>query len=414
MRKYRVFLWISKFQRIKINYKWDKLLKPLDSKQITYCSFFASTTLLVIYLLSMRWQVYLPILLFWLVIALNLVTIVYQIFRIKLSPSFVAIVLLEIAITSYFFHMIFQIPSYGLFGSDSYVDLASTKDIIVSGHLMGAPQYFTEASSFPIIHLFGASLAMITGIDLFSVAKWFPSLFDAILVPLYYLFIRSVFKEKRIALISSLLFVCLQNHIAFSSLFIRQTYGLILAVLCVYFYFSANHSPTPKTNGALSITCLILTVFTHHLTGFMLSIFLLVHLLVTRAFDYPFFRKVYSKNNIKGEKITKYFLLLTFVTLFTYWLFAVVQSPLYTTPINALASLAKNIFTIESWGANTYAVSAGITGAQIQSIRGYFIFYGFYLFNAIFILMLLYGLMPRAKNLELSTILLRFTYCSAV
>jgi hypothetical protein len=372
-------------------------MRYLNSKVSIVGIFFAATALLVLYLLSIRWHIYLSVATFWVAVSLMLGSIVYQSLKIELSPSYAKAVLLEIAVTCFVFHPIYQIPYYGLRGYDAYIDMASAKGILSSGFVMGDPQYINETSYFPMIHVFGAILSMITGIDLFSVAKWFPSLLDATLIPLLYLLIRSIFKEEKIALLSALLFACLQHHILFSSLFVRETFALILAVCCVYLYFSAKHSPHPATNYALSTACLIGTVFAHHLTSFMLMIFLLIHLLVTKASEVPSLRRAYFGDNIKGEKVATTFLLVAFVALLTYWIY-VVMSPLYT-----LAAFVRDVFTPSLWGVRTYAEAAGISVASIPTIRGHIIFYGFYFFHLIFGLILLYRLLHRAQNRRVET-----------
>jgi len=372
-------------------------MECLNSKVSTVGMFFAAAALLVFYLLSIRWHVYLSVTLFWVAVALMLSTTVYQILRIELSSSYAKVVLLEIAVTCFVFHLIYQIPYYGLPDPDAYRDMASAKGILSSGFVMGDPNYISHYSYFPIIHIFGATLSMITGINLFSVAKWFPSLLDVALIPLLYLLVRSIFKEEKVALLSALLFACLQNHILYSSLFIRETYALVLAVCCIYLYFSAKHSPHPATNYALSIMCLIGTVFAHHLTSFMLLIFLSTHFLLTKAAEVPFFRRTYFGHNITREKITTTFLLIAFVATLAYWIF-VAMSPLYT-----LTTFVRSIFTPSQWGVNTYAAIAGLSAVSTLTIRGHIIFYGFYFFLLIFGLILLYGLLPRAKNRRVET-----------
>lgn len=367
-------------------------MKYLNSKVSIVGIFFVATALLVLYLLSIRWHIYLPVTLFWVVVALMLGTIIYQSLNIELSSSYAKLVLLEIVVTCFVFHLIHQIPYYGLRGVDAYVDMASAKGILSSGFVMGDTQYITEVSYFPMIHVFGAVLSLITSIDLFSVAKWFPSLLDVALILLLYLLVRRIFKEERIALLSALLFVCLEHHTLFSSLFIRETIALVLAVCCVYLYFSAKHSSHPATNYALSIVCLVGTVFAHHLTSFMLLIFLLIHLLVTRASEVSSFRRAFFGNNITGEKVSITFLLIAFVALSAHWMY-VIASPFYT-----LVSFVTRVFTPSRWGVNTYAEIFGLSAFSTRTIRDFIIFYGFYFFHLIFSLVLLCGLLHRTKK----------------
>ena len=376
-------------------------MKYLNSKVSVVGMFFAATALLVLYLLSMRWHIYLPVALFWIAVALMLGTITYQIIKTELSPSYAKVVLLEIAVTCFVFHLIYQIPYYGVRGYDAYLDMASAKNILSSGFVMGDPQYITALSYFPMIHVFGAVVSSIAGIDLFSVVKWFPSLIGVGLILFLYLLVRRIFsariREEKIALLSALLFACLHPHVLVSSLFIRQSIALVLALCCVYLDFSARQSSHPATNYALSIVCLVGTVFAHHLTSFMLLVFLLIHFLVTKVFEVSRLRSAYFGGDIRGEKVTITFLSIGFIVLFAYWIY-VVMSPLYT-----LVRLVTDIFNPTQWGVQTYAEIAGMGGGSIRTIRGHILFYGFYFFHLIFGLILLYGLLNRAKNRRLET-----------
>ena len=367
-------------------------MRWLNSKVSTVGIFFAATALLITYLLSMRWHIYLPVALYWLAISLMVGTIVYQSLEIKSSSAYAKAVLLEITVASLVFHLIYQIPFYGLYGTDVYADMTSLKSILSSGFVLGDPQYTNTTGFYPMIHILGAQLSLITNIGLFSIVKWFPSLLSIAFIPLLYLFVRSVFKEEKIALLSALLFACLQPHILFSSLFIRQTIALVLMVGCIYFCFSAKSSAHPGTYYALSITCLAGTVFAHHLTAFMLALFLLIHLLVARACELPFLRRTYFGDNITGEKISTSFLTIAFVALLGYSIHVII-SPLYN-----LVSFAKELFSPTQWGVGTYGYVAGIAGAEIQTMRGYIIFYGFFSFVLIFGAILLYQLLRRAGN----------------
>ena len=58
-------------------------------------------------------------------------SVVYQLTQFELSSGYAAVILLEIATICLVFHLIYQIPYYGLRGSDIYQDLASTKDILL-------------------------------------------------------------------------------------------------------------------------------------------------------------------------------------------------------------------------------------------------------------------------------------------
>ena len=366
-------------------------MKQLNIKTSTAGLFFAVASLLIFYLLSIRQQVYLPVSIFWAAVVVLLGTLVYQILGIKSSSPFTKLILIEIAVTSFVFCLIFQIPNYGLYGQDSYGDLYFAKGILFNGHIAVTSQYYSSYSTFPILHIFSAMISMITAIDLFSVAKWFPSFLSAGFVFILYLLIRRILKDQKIALLSVLVYVCLENHILWGALFVRETYALVLAVMCIYLYFTAIHSSHPRTYCALSILCLIITVFTHHLTSFLLMLFFLIHLLVTKALNFPFLRKVYFRDYIKGEKVTLTFLLIAVVAILSYWTFIV------TYPLETLISFGRDVFEIGKYGVGSYAVTNSLSASSITTTRGNIIFYGFYFFYLIFCTILLYNIFSRRE-----------------
>ncbi len=354
--------------------------------------FFANTVLLIAYLLAMRWHVHLPLALFWVAVILMIGTLVYQILKIRLSSGHTKLVLLEIAAICLVFHLIYQIPYYGIVGSDAYADMASAKSILFNGSILSDPLFTNDTSYFPMIHILGAQLSLVTDIDLFAVVKWFPSLLSIAIVPLLYLLVRNIFKEEKVALLSVLMFACLQHHILFSSLFIRETIALIFMVFCLLLTFSARYSKHSALYYTLAILCLGATVIAHHLTSFMLAVFLLIHFLVTKASDQSSMRKAYFGDNITGERVPGSLIFLAFVGPLVYWTFAV-QFPLHD-----LASLIKDIFAPEMYGTNTMAETQEISRTSIQTTSGYLIFYGFYFFILAFGGILIYRLTIARKN----------------
>jgi hypothetical protein len=374
-----------------------KYMVYLSRRNISIGLFIAVTILFVFYLLLERWQIYLPYPVFWITVALLIGTMTYQIFKVELSSSTIKVVLLEIAIFCFVLHMIYVIPYYGLAGSDPYGDLVATKDIVSSGFVLSNPNHvylFTSYTDFPMIHILGAILSIITNIDLFSVAKYFPSLIDVAIIPLLYLLLRYIFKDEKIALLSALLFACVQNHIAFGSAFIRETLGLVLAVCCIYLYFSAKHSLNPSAKYILSIVCFIGTVLTHHLTSFLLVIIFFLHFLVTKASQLPFLRRIYFGGKIVGEKITAKYILIVIIILLAFWVFVV------SYPLEVLASIAHDL---ANPGAGSYSSANSISPSSILTIRGYVRFYGFFSFLAVFCLLILCTMLPKRKNQRVET-----------
>ena len=367
-------------------------MRGSNAKLASVVIYFCSITLYVAYLLTVRWDIYLPVSLFWVLIVFILGAILYQTLLLKLTSSFAKVILLEISITAVVFHLIYQIPYYGLRGSDAYIDLASAKAILDSGYIRGVPELINVTSYFPIIHILGAQLALITNTGILTVAKWFPSFIALAFIPLLYLLIKSIFKEETIALLATLLFACLQHQILFNSLFIRETIALMFAVCCLYLYFTAKSSAQPATRMVFAILFFIVTVLAHPLTSFMLLTLLVIDYTITKLAEGQLTKRGYVANNRGESKVTVTFLVFAFVGIICYWVY-VVASPVVT-----LVNFVRDLFNIGQWGLGTYAEAAGINISSIQTLRGYILFYGFYSFSFIFGVILLYQVVVKTER----------------
>ena len=411
-------------------------MKPVNGRVSTVGIFFAATVLLIGYLLSIRWNIYLPVPLFWLAIVLMIGTIVYQCFRFKLSSGYAGVVLAEIAVACVALHLIYQVPYYGLRGFDVYIDMASAQGILPSGFVMGDQEHINTTGAWPMVHILGAELSLITGIELFAVVKWFPAFMGAGLVLLLFLLVRNAFKNEKAALFSTLLFSCLHQYILFGSLFIRETIAVLLMICCLYLYFSARSSPHPAACYALSVMCLAGTTFAHHFTSFMLALFLLVHFFVAHIASIPAVKKRYFPNGIVGQKVGIVFLSLALVLPVAFWASGGIQAPSVTNaaasapgettaivgedqvtiiaggeperqasdghpsipgPIAALLKFLRNLFSGYRWG-DSYAALIGLNFGDILTLRGRVVFLGFWFFVAMFGAMLLFRLLPSQEG----------------
>lgn len=345
--------------------------------------------ILIVYLLSFRWNICLPISFFWLPIILILGTIFHQSLYYKLDHIYSKLVALEIAITSIIFHMIYQIPFYGLYGSDSYSDLLPAKGILYTGSLLGDLTYINDTSYYPMIHILGALFSLLTGLSPFVTAKWLPSLLSFSFILILYIFIFKIFKDQAIALLSILLYATLEQFILFSSLFVRETIALIFMICSLYLYFSAEKNLHQSIYLFLSMICLVCTVIAHHMTSFMLLTLLFIHFIITNTKDSEFFKAIFYKNGEVGININASFLILYLSVLISYWIY-IISSPLYSFII-----FAKDLFSQEQ--LTSYSELANINPNQIITLRGTIIYYGFHLFLLIFGAIMSYQLIRRSK-----------------
>jgi len=362
-----------------------------NKKLLSTIIYFLSATLFLGYLLSVRQGFSLPLWAFWVSVGLLIFTVVFQSFRTQLSSKFEMLIIIEIAVAALLFHLVYQISIYGLYGSDAYIDLVSAEGILATGFIRGAPQYINPASYFPLIHVLGAQVALVTGWPMLEIAKWMPAFFSLAFIPIYYLFNKKIFKEIRITLFATLFLVCLQQYILFCSLYIRETLALFFAICCLYLYFTSKLSAYSSSRMVLAIFFFIVTVVSHHLTSFMLFVFILIQFIFSKLVNLRLVRKRVSLENVE-TRVGSVFLAFAFVGITFYWGYVI------TTPLNSLSKFARDLLSVSQWGMGTYASKAGVAVGAIQNIRGFILFYGFFAFLLVFGFILLFQLVNRGKK----------------
>jgi len=373
---------------------WAERLS-LDRRVSTTVIYLASVAVLVFHLLAQRYLIDVPAPLYFLSIALISSAVLYQILAIRLTPGFAAVVLLEIIIAAIVFHLIYHIPTFGLYGSDAYYDLASAKAILESGHVDGVEEYSQITSFFPIVHILGADLSLVTDLDEVVVAKWFPTLIGAAVIPMVFLLSNYLFRQTKAALLAALLFAVLQHYVLFGSLFVRETVALVLAIGCVYFYVAAKSSEHQMAYRGLSILCLAGTVVAHHLTSAMLILLLALYWLFSSVHRSAIGRKLFR--NTTGHRVSLSLLLLSTVGTLTYWLTTVVE------PVQILAFFVENVLTPSEWGMRTIFEQETTGVVSIPTIRYFFLIYGSYITYLVFGMILLYRVFSRKRSSYIET-----------
>ncbi len=371
-------------------------LKSFGTTVATVGIFAGAALTLFFYLLGLRYHAYIPTAFFLGAAGIMVLTILYQCFALELGSATRVIVLTEVIVCNVALHLIFQLPGYGLWGSDAYADLASLKGILTSDHVRGALQYVQLTSYFPVLHVLGAQIVQVTGLDAFEVAKWFPSIIDIATVPLVFVLIRKIFRSDRAALLSALLLIALQQHMEFGSFFVRETIALVLAVSCVYFYIAAESSEHPVAYRVISMFLLGATVLAHHLTSALLVVFLAVYYLVSRLGKSRAAEKAYLGPGMIGYDIALSFVIMAAVATLAYWVNTVIV------PLQILGSFVTDLLTPSSWGKGTYVDLTGM-GVMLPTFRYYILIYGSYLCYVIFGLILLSKVRPRNGSRHLQT-----------
>jgi hypothetical protein len=308
--------------------------------------------------------------------------VTYQ--SLKIRSYNVKTVLFEIIVTSLVFHLIYQLPFYGLYGTDSYVEATIANNILIAGH---------TSQPFPNVNIFGAQLSMVTGIDISNIAKWVPSLIDTVLIIISYLLVNFIFKKREIALLSTLLLACLQDNILFGSLFVDETLALILMACCIYFIFTAekhNRFSAYLLSGVLVVAM----IFSHHLTSFLFVVFLSTYFILSKISNITKIKNLFFKEVTKIN-ISLFYILFASISLFVYWLYTADY------PIVLLADFAKNFLSFGQWGASSYSALANESPGLIATIGGYILYYGFFFFVITFGMITLFSLIRWARGTKL-------------
>jgi hypothetical protein len=337
------------------------------------------------------------IIIFWVSILLMLGTVIYQIFFIKNN----ILVLFEIFIIFLLLHLVQQIGYYGLRGIDSYIDYNLLKSIL-NNHNFILGQ---GVEGWPMIHIFSSSFSLITKIDPLLVAKFFPSFISSIIIFPLYLLIVNIYKNKKIALFSCLIFGTIPQFMSFEAAFVRETFALFIMILFLYIIYISKK----RNDYRLTLCSFILIpviVFAHHFTSLMIIILLGIYLVVSKLMPYIYRKDINIKKRLSGIINIKIIFLVTLVAIIAYWIYHAVFIVEYSLDI-----LYETIGISSDIGP-TYAERIQLN-TSIVTLRGNIIYYGFFLFHFLFAFILLIKLITRKNNqkIEDTSFTMFFFFC---
>lgn len=317
---------------------------------------------------------------FWLTMGIMIGVMLYQIFSSKNNKY----VLAEIILFFFLLHLVYQANFYGLAESDSYKDYDLVKTIINSRFIIIDP-INSVVSGWPLLHLFTSFVSLINNIDPLMVAKILPSFIESIIAISIYLFVHSVYKNEKAALLSCLIVGTIPKFVSFESFFVRESFALYFFIFFFYLLYVAKQNDDHRLL-ALSIVLIPVIVLSHHFTSFMLIILLCIFIVASKII--PFLYK--KKPNIEFKKINIFtFFVILLLALIFYWC--------YFTP-----DVITNFFQIysEATGVKeftSYGQRIGIT-QTIATLRGNILFYGFFFFHGILSLILLIQLLKKKQK----------------
>lgn len=343
--------------------------------KLYYIIFLLSFTIFIV-ILNFRLSNGLNIILFWISISGMIFTVVYQIFKIPETNKLV--ILSEILIINVCLHLLFQIGFLGLSNRDAYDDVKLLQFIINDGSFNLSQQ--PGVSSWPAIHLFASSFALITGMDYFNIAKYLPSFFTSLIILGIFLLSTAIYKSYKVALLACLVFATIPKYMIFGSAFVREIFGLFCIITAFYLIYVSKIRDNRFVVLVLIFSFLIL--ISHHFSSFMFLVLLLIFLIMAKFVPIFFnkipFRKIKKQEMFHKININTIFLIIV-VLLFAYWLYSAVEI------WDNIGKFASNLVTLGQ--IPDYSVTSGLTSAVV-TFKGQIIFYGFYIFFAIFGLLL--------------------------
>lgn len=327
------------------------------------------------------------IIIFWFSILIIFSTLMLQIFRSKSDPK---IILLEIFIIYLLLHLVYQVGYFGLRGSDSYFEYNFLKKILSQGHFL--LEGWIEG--WPIIHIFSAILCTITKLDALTVAKFIPSVISSLIVFPLYLLVFSLYKEKNVAMLATLVYGTIPQFVYFESLFVKEAYGLLIIISLFYLIYTANIKKDSRF-AFLSVILIPVLVLSHQFTSFMFLILMTIYL--TLLFVFSNFSKINIANieRIDNYNINNVYILL-FVVLISYWTYCEVFI------FKIFHNIFYNIIGVEEYTSYANQISLG---SPIITLKGKIIYYGFYFFHVLFAGLLIQRIILVKNRLKIEDLL---------
>jgi len=331
-------------------------------------------SILTWYLYSFSWRsVHGGDLIFWSLIIGVFVVLFFELATIDLTGWTIALLVFQVVVLNLTLHGIYQLPFQVFYGTDAHWDMDSTRWILNTGHI-DYTQGASPTSSWPILHILGATESLISGFGLFSVVKIVPFTIELSLPMIVFILFRrmtpTLENRNLLSLASVVVFVTISNHIEFGSTYIRETMAVPLIAVVTYLAYRFRSESRTFEIAARTIMVIIAIelALTHHFSSFMFIVFCLILTLYERSVK------------IVPSTFRKTFLSLVVIAAFSYWAFVA---------YSLLRQLSEFFYGMLTPYAPTYSELARYTPTNIATLRGYLLFYGFFIFLGLFSVVLL-------------------------
>jgi len=167
-----------------------------------------------------------------------------------------------------------KLPLYHGGGGDIFSHMHTINTVVESGYVtsaMGGYQYF------PLFHIFGASAAMLTGMELQTSYFIFNGLVFIISIPIVYLLTTQVTQDAHLPLVTTLLY-SLSGEIIFGGMYmITRTMAFVLCLLVLYLLIRGGNNLKLK---AIAVFLIVPLTFMHQTTLLYFSAILVALILI--------------------------------------------------------------------------------------------------------------------------------------
>lgn len=301
------------------------------------------------------------------------------------------IILLQVFVLGALLHSITKIPYFGLYDSDSYELLMTVAQTLQHGVVV-SPAAGIHNELWPVLVLWGAQLVQVSGLDLFAVVQWSPLLLRTMLLGLLFLLFKNIYSAgSPVALLAVLLLACLEYSVIFGATFVRTVIALVVFATVMLLFQVGRRAGIQFEAMIGAILGLITLAFAHHLTALMVVVFLSMHLMILWLLRCSFWRGRFL-SGVGPTFVPRVEVVgVLFVTTLAYWIYAA-DAKIFT----ILLRFFESLFAAESLGIGTYSGQYFIA-ADIVSLRGQLLYWGFVLFHGLFAAILAYGLLCRHR-----------------
>ncbi|AKB36385.1 hypothetical protein MSSAC_1795 [Methanosarcina siciliae C2J] len=207
------------------------------SNKIMYLLYVQLTVILIIFLLSQRFNIHSPICVFWILVVAITCIICIQITSFNRNSN-KYMILFQIIVFSWIMRTIF-IPNTGFFGHDPYKEMEVVNVILNNGWDLDSDIFssYRYQYSYPILYELIIMGSQVLGTSVFSVARWFPLLYNTSSLLFIYLFSNHLFNSDKSSLLSVFGASMLYQSMMFHTLPIRESIAFIFFVAFLYVYF---------------------------------------------------------------------------------------------------------------------------------------------------------------------------------